>query len=270
MHMGATVALPKGVHVQTYIPRLRRVRLWSLLTLIGAMTLALSIALNACGGASSVTQVVGAPPDVWDAPPVGQDFASGPAGAIALKWSDFTPQQFRIYFVFRPSKQVDAPSHPIALRITASSSLASHPATPPVPLAATIQTLGQIDEYTVGVMHIEHLNRADQLVTLAITPSLVGAATWRLSPIHQRIYEPHAQTATGVFGAYSDGLPEAQWHWPVVLQGELELSYVKVVLPGQPVANHSYVFVRSDSSANVQVMSKAQYIALAGADNFTP
>jgi hypothetical protein len=48
------------------------------------------------------------------------------------------------------------------------------------------------------------------------------------------------------------------------------VSYVKVVLPGQPVADRSYVFVRSDDPSKVSMITKAQYLAIAGQVNFTP
>jgi hypothetical protein len=241
------------------------------------LSLVLTFALSACGAASSPGVVVGVPPDVWQPAPSGQGFASGSAGAIALKWLEYTPQQFRLYYVFKPSDQgtqASTPAQPVALQVTGSASLPGSPTTPAIPLPVTSQTLGQIGAYTIGAIHIgrfdhtgQPVNRAGQIITVAITPSLPGAATWRLSPIHQLIVEPHAQTARGGLGAYPDGLPEAQWSPPV--QAQL-VSYVKVILPGQPVADRSYVFVRSDDWVKVQVISKAQYIALAGGENFTP
>jgi hypothetical protein len=230
------------------------------------LSLVLTFAMSACG-ASSPRLVVGAPPDVWQPSPPGQGFASGPAGAIAVKFIEFTPLQFRVYYVFKLSSQAASQTSPVTLRVTASSSLSASPSTPVVPLTSAIQTLGQIGDYTIGVMHIKHLNRAGQVITLAITPALPGAATWHLSPIHQLIYQTHADTATGAAGGYPDALSEAQWYGPV--QAQL-VSYVKVVIPGQPIADRTYVFVRSDDWVNVQAITKAQYIALAGTGNFTP
>jgi hypothetical protein len=241
------------------------------------VSLVMAVTLSACGYVPQPQRqvVVGAPPIVWQPAPPGQGFASGAAGAIALKWLDFTPQQFRIYFVFKPSGQAPPPEPPVTLQITASASLPVSPTTPAVPLAATLQTLGQIGAYTIGVLHIgrfDHagqlVNRAGQIISMTITaPALVGAAPWRLAPLHQLIVEPHAQTAWGALGAYQDGLPEAQWSGPV--QAQL-VSYVKVVMPGQAVGARRYVFVRSDGPVTVQVISQAQYLALAGGENFTP
>src|SRR6185437_3524184 len=202
------------------------------------LSLVLTIAMSACAGARpDPTQVVGAPPIVWDNPPPGQGFASGPVGAIALKFIEFTPPQFRVYYVFKLSSQADPQTHPVTLQVTASSSLSASPSTSVVPLTSAIQTLGQIGDYTIGVMHIAHLNRAGQVITLAITPALPGAATWHLSPIHQLIYQTHADTATGAAGGYPDALSEVQWYGPV--QAQL-VSYVKVIIPGQPVADRTY------------------------------
>lgn len=201
----------------------------------------------------------GGPPAIWEGQP-NQGIAIGPAGTFALKFIEFTPKQFRFYYVFKTS-------HQAPLQVTASSAIPANTSMPVIPLATTVQTLGRISEYTIGVIHVQHLNRAGQIIMLAITPALAGAATWRLEPFKQLIMEPHSQTARGGIGVMPVGLPEAQW------SGEYQeqlVSYVKVVIPGQPVADRTYVFLRSDDPVVVKVITKAQYIAIAGPANFTP
>ncbi|MEO7002410.1 MAG: hypothetical protein ABI068_11355 [Ktedonobacterales bacterium] len=228
----------------------------------GAALLALLLlsSLSACTVFTSQTSILSVPPPiVWQMQPH-QSFASGPVGTFALEFVDFTPQQFRFYYAFKSPHQAD-------LRVSASSSLAGRGAASVMALATTVQPLGQIGDYAIGVIHVEHINRAGQIISLAITPTVANAITWQLAPFKQLIVEPHAQTARGGIGIMAEGLPEVQW------SGELEeqlASYVKVVIPGQPVTNRTYVFVRSDDPVVVQVITKVQFIAIAGSANFTP
>ncbi|HLY31322.1 MAG TPA: hypothetical protein VKQ36_09855, partial [Ktedonobacterales bacterium] len=160
------------------------------------------------------------------------------------------------------------------LQVTTSAALSSHPAAT-TSLTATNQTLGHIGAYTVGVIHVARRSQAGQIITLQIMPltsSKVGSdITWRLAPLRQIMAEPRPskarfELATDASGR-SNGLPEAQWSGVNKLQ---QVSYVKVVIQGQQVADRSYVFVRSDDPVVVKVITKAEYLAIAGPNNFTP
>lgn len=91
--------------------------------------------------------------------------------------------------------------------------------------------------------------------------------TWRLSPVKQLITQPHANSARTGVGWDPVLLPEAQWSAEVMPQ---LVSYVKVIIPGQPAADRAYIFLRSDDPVVVTIITKAQYLALAGSVNFTP
>jgi len=203
------------------------------------------------------------PPIEWTLTQPNQTFALGAAGVFALKQMDINPKQFRFYYVFK------AQQPKITLRMAASAYQATSPSEI-TPLATADQVLGQIGSYIIGVAHIARRSHAGQIIQLQITPiTATGSAetTWRLAPIKQLIAEAHADSAWSGVAPAKDPLPEAVW------SGELEaqlVSYVKVIIPGQPVAKRTYVFLRSDDPVIVKLITKAQYLAIAGPDNFTP
>jgi hypothetical protein len=140
-------------------------------------------------------------------------------------------------------------------------------------LATTVQLLGQIRDYSVGVIHVEWANNTSQFIGLqltAVSPAEVRVGTWQLAPLQQLFSDPLYGRASGGedYPIVASGLPEADWV-PVV-EGVQVVSYVKVMLSGQSVADRSYVFVRSDDPATVTTISKAEYLSLAGPANFTP
>jgi len=204
------------------------------------------------------------PPQLWQVQ-LNQTFVTGTEGAFAIKWIGITPQQFRFYFVFTTD-------HDRNLRVAASSLLPtqSSDATIVIPLLTTVQTLGQLGSYTVGVAQVERRSQVGQTITLAITPvALAGAdaPTWRLSPMKQLRVETHVATSRSWLTTNPNGLSEVEWSPSFMSQ---KVSYVKVIIAGQAVSDRSYVFVRSDDPVVVKVMSKADYLAIAGPANFIP
>jgi hypothetical protein len=196
----------------------------------------------------------------WQEQP-GQLAATGPAGSFAVKWIQVTPQQLQFYYIFLSTQHN-------SLQVTASASHLSN-TTSARSLATTVQVLGQISGYSIGVIHVDWANHVNQLIGLQLTlvsPTGAPAATWQLTPLQQVSSDPHPDGRFQIDTSDS-GLPEADWF--VAHMGAHTVSYVKIILPGQPVADRSYVFVRSDDPLTVTVITKAEYLAIAGPENFT-
>lgn len=194
-----------------------------------------------------------------------QTYVKGAEGALEIKWIEITPQQLRFYYVFTSN-------HSINLRVVASSALPteSSDATIVTLLATTVQTLGRLGSYEVGVAQVEHRSQSGQTITLAITLvplSGTSVTTWRLAPLKQLRPEPHVSTTRSVLRTNSNELSEAQWYGPVMAQ---LVSYATVILPGQLAADRSHVFVRSDDPVVVAVITEPEYLAFAGLASFTP
>jgi hypothetical protein len=198
-------------------------------------------------------------PIFWQTQP-GQLAATGAAGTFAVKSILITPQQIQWYYVFL-SKQHNR------LQATASTSHLAN-TTAASSLATTVQLLGQISDYSIGVIHVDWADHVNQVIGLQLTAvSSTGArvGAWQLTLLQQVDPDPNP----GWFGINTggSGLPEAVWR--MVPMGGTTVSYVKVIIPGQPVADRSYVFVGSDDPVTVQVISKAEYLRIAGPANFT-
>lgn len=238
----------------------------ALLALIFCATLGAS--LSGCVPFVSNTQVATCANSPCPGPPfpfaerLSEMSASGAAGSFALKMIDINPYQFRFYYVFKSPQ-------PIGLRVATIAELTASPTT--IPLTTSVQVLGHIGAYTAGVIHVTRARNSAQTITLYITPfatsGSVAFPTWSLAPMSQLNGSADAARIWGGLGANPNDMPEAQWSPPVMTQ---EVSYLRVVISGQPAASRSYVFVRSDDPVRVTVLSKAEYLAIAGTVNFTP
>jgi hypothetical protein len=192
-----------------------------------------------------------------------QVVATGTAGMFVIKRIEVTSQQVRFYYIFQST-------HHDSLRVIASVSLPSNPAAARS-LAAADQVLGQISAYTIGVIHVARINRTNHLIDLqltAVSPTGAGVDTWHLAPFKQLMLDPHPGSGWYDFRAITTALPEVPWY--DVFEGMHRVSNVKVIIPGQPVADRSYLFVSSDDPVKVLVITKAQYLSIAGPANFTP
>jgi hypothetical protein len=249
---------------------LKRICLWSrneqkMTPLALLLCLCMCLGLGACSGPSDRSCTCAdcpcPPPIIWVLQPT-QISAMGPAGMLAVKWIDITPKQFRFYFIF------DAPKRSTLL-MSANATMQSNPSST-TRLTSSVQVLGEIGSYMVGVMHVARTNRVGQIIDLQITPvspTQASLSSWSLAPLKQVSQDWHADSAWYEFNGRNNALAEATWYGPVM---EQLVSYVKVILPGQSVADRSYVFVRSDDPAKVSAITKAEYMAIAGAVNFTP
>jgi hypothetical protein len=133
--------------------------------------------------------------------------------------------------------------------------------------------LGGINDYSIGVIHVDWTNNVNQLIGLQLTvvsPAGARAGAWQLTPLQQT--RPDSNPGWVILNTDANpsdtALPEAVW--TTVVMGGTTVSYVKIILPGQPVADRSYVFEGSDDPATVKVISKAEYLRIAGPANFTP
>lgn len=239
---------------------------WATLLALACCVLA-SLSLGACASSQTTLQTCTAcgPPVDWELQP-GQAVATGAASTFALKWVEVTPQQLRFYYVWlsTPHNQLQAAA---SVSYPTNTSVVSSPPT-------SVQVLGQIGDYAVGVIHVDWAENVQQLIGLeltAVSASGVHVSTWHLTPLEQlhpdRLYHTGGGQMTMGVPPNEEGLPEAVWL--EVVEGAHLVSYVKIVIPGQPVADRSYVFVNSDDPVTVTVISKAEYLSIAGA-NFTP
>ncbi|SRR5260370_40351749 len=181
-------------------------------------------------------------------------------GVFALKEIEITTaKEFRFYYVFQSS-------HQETIHVAAVSSL--NAGQQPVSLSATVLSLGAIDNYSIGVIRVQYLDRVGQTITLSITSPEEGSVRWQLTPLKQQLAEPHPEG-----GGYY-GFPVDQQIFPAIIwsgprsgpAGPLQHSMVSLF---KNAAGTRYIFLQVDYSGKIAVITKEQCIQLIGEQNCT-
>lgn len=68
-------------------------------------------------------------------------------------------------------------------------------------------------------------------------------------------------------GGRDRGLPEVDFYGPVMRE---QVAYFRGPAPKQQGVSRPYVFLRMDDPVVVSVITQAQYISIAGSENFKP
>lgn len=181
------------------------------------------------------------------------------AGVLAIKEIEITTQkEFRFYYVFQSS-------HQGTIHVTAASSL-NTTQTQPIILSATVQSLGIIDGFSVGVIRVHYLDRAGQTIALRITSSGSGNASWQLTPLKQLIAEPHPEGGSFYSFPIDQHLfSEIIWSGPI--SGVAGPSQQSMVAYFKNAASTHYIFLQVDYAGEVAVITKEECVQLVGAQN---
>lgn len=199
-----------------------------------------------------------APPVVWTTQqPM---LVQNSAGVFALKEIEITTaKELRFYYAFTSS-------HQGTIRATAVSAL--NAGQQPVSLSTMVLPLGTIDDYSVGVIRVQYLDRVGQTITLSITSPEEGSARWQLTPLKQQMVEPHPEG-----GSYY-GFPVDQHLFPAIIwsgprSGPAGPSQHSMVSLFKNAAGTHYIFLQVDYSEKIVVITKEQCIQLIGEQNCT-
>ncbi|MEO8970835.1 MAG: zf-HC2 domain-containing protein [Ktedonobacteraceae bacterium] len=188
----------------------------------------------------------------------GQFFAQNTEGTFSIKYMDITNQEFHFFYAFR-SPHEGVPGVEVV----------SYPASNPralTKLVTTVQSLGYLGGFNVGVVHARGLNRVGQIIALQITPPGKNTPTLRLAPLKQLLNYPFDSSRTyWGFPVEQTGLPEVFWYGPVMMEN---VAFFKSGNAKQPGGHVTYIFVRLDDPIVVKVITQKEYLAIAGQQNF--
>ena len=190
-------------------------------------------------------------PNVWTTQqPV---LVQNSAGVFALKEIEvISVKEFHFSYVFKSS-------HQGAIHVTAVSSVNGGQGQS-INLSATVLSLGRIDDFSVGVIRIQYLNRVGQTITLRITSSEEGTANWQLAPLKQLVAEPHP--TGGAFYRFPVDqriFPEIIWSGPWT-----ETVGLSMVAFFKNAASTRYIFLQEDDTGKITVISREECIRLVG------
>lgn len=168
-------------------------------------------------------------------------------GVFALKEIEIiTGKEFNFYYVFQSS-------HQGTIHVTAISSLNAAQAHP-ITLSATVLPLGTIDNFNVGVIRVQYLDRVNQTITLNITSSSEGSVNWQLTPLKQPTADPHSKGGAFYELAVDQHLfPQIIWFGP-----SSGIAFFK------NRAGTHYIFLQVDYFGKIEVITREKCIQLAG------
>lgn len=188
----------------------------------------------------------------------GQFLAQNTEGTFSIKYMDITNREFRFFYAFR-SHHGGIPNVEVV----------SYPASNPgavTKLVTTVQSLGYLDGFNVGVVHARGLNRVGQIIALQITPLGKNTPTLRLAPLKQLLnYSFDSTRIYEGFPIEQTGLPGIFWYGPVKME---QVAFFKNTVSNPPGGHATYIFVRLDDSIVVKVITQEEYLAIAGQQNF--
>ncbi|MGB8346557.1 MAG: zf-HC2 domain-containing protein [Ktedonobacteraceae bacterium] len=190
------------------------------------------------------------PSNVWE---VEQDqtIARNAAGTFAVEYIDVTKKEFRFFYAFSSQYQGSPRIEVISSPPSGSKAV--------MQLITAVQPLGSLDSFNVGVIHAPLLDRAGQLLTIQITMPGQHTPTWHLAPLKQLLKEPNPSNPA-YYGLYLDQtkFPSITFYGPVM---EQQVAFFRDAAP-------DYIFLRLGSTGPVQIITKAEYLAIAGPKNF--
>jgi hypothetical protein len=202
------------------------------------------------------------PPKVWILQQ-GQTHLQTSQEVLCLKHITITGKEFQFFYAMKANQE----GSPDVLVISSSVPLGGASFAPRTQLRATLQSLGSLGEYEVGVIHASWLNQPGQIILLQITfPG--RKAHWQLAPLKQVTDEPHMGKSRHELIANLTELPEVKWYGPVTKARVAFFSRRDAA--GQPIPGISPVFLRMDDPMLVTTISQAEYLSLAGLRNFAP
>jgi anti-sigma factor RsiW len=180
-----------------------------------------------------------------------QTIVRNTAGTFMVEYIDITKKEFRFFYAFSSQYQGDP-------RIEVLSSLPSGSSTA-MQLVTTVQPLGNLGSFNVGVIHAPLLDRTGQLLTIQITMPGQHTPTWQLAPLKQPLKEPDPSNPPH-YDLYLDQtkFPSITFYGPAT---EQQVAFFK-----DTASNH--VFLRLGDTGPVQIITKAEYLAIAGPKNF--
>jgi hypothetical protein len=189
-------------------------------------------------------------PRIWDMPQSQTYFQQG--GLIFnIKWIEVTAQEFRFFYVLKAgsgehlhaSVHVVDPDHPLARALQTS-----------------VQPLGMLGVFHIGVIHAQLTNRAGQTLSLALRwEDRTQNITWTLTPLKQINEDPRGEYAdlwadqTQLRAVILIG-PEA----PGGIRTPLMAAFSSVVTHGSSHTRQS-IFLQVSDPLKVTLITKAQF-----------
>ena len=176
---------------------------------------------------------------------------------FSLKEIEISSQEFHFFYAYTFS-------HPGLPSVTTTSNLEGNSALP-LQLETRVQPLGVLGNVNIGVIHARLVNRVNQSIELHISPPGDSTQHWKLAQLKQVINEPHPGESTYRFwDLHPLGIPTIAFYVPITTG---QVAYFRLVQPAHSTSHPVYLFLRMDHPTLVSLITKEQFLAIAGPGN---
>ncbi|HLZ58916.1 MAG TPA: zf-HC2 domain-containing protein [Ktedonosporobacter sp.] len=199
------------------------------------------------------------PPIIWQVQSE-QTFARSSEGIFSVERIALTSKEFHFFYVFKSSIQKDPKVDTLSLCPTCNRG--------PLRLTTTVQPLGQIGSFMVGVIHASFSNTVGQSISLQITLPEKKTVAWKLDILKQLgLQGPIQPDGPGFFNTEQNNVAPVTFVGPVRRQ---LVAYFGSTTPLDGQTGASHVFLRLDDPITISVISQQDYLAIAGPENYRP
>ncbi len=198
------------------------------------------------------------PPTVWEALQ-GQNVVQDASSLFLLLRIITRPHVFRCFYLWNSSEKG-------ALKVDALSSILStgaiRPPEDPIQLTTEVHSFGSLDDYELGVIYVHRESRPGQVLTLSISYPGGRNLPWTIHPLKQLRDEPQGSRGGVNWADMRKYLPaEIEILGPVMHE---QVMCFRRKVPEKNAENVQGIFILENDPERVQVISRADYLAIAG------
>ncbi|GER92260.1 hypothetical protein KDW_64220 [Dictyobacter vulcani] len=187
-----------------------------------------------------------------------QDAISNRDGFFSLLGISINKEEYGFFYVYRANQGTIRP------RLTVTTYQTDKPRTL-TNLPTSIQVLGHVGPYEAGYIYAPATDHVQQHVMLrAFKPGQTSVA-WQLTPLIQIMPISHMDSSWTFLYVDQKAHPEIQWTGPIRKQA---VSLIKYTPTGARKASPIYMFFLGKDSHTLRIITKEDYLKLAGPENF--
>ena len=200
------------------------------------------------------------PAAVWELQK-GQMLAEIQEGTFCIKFLSIVQMDMGFFYAFK----VNGASQPVLPDVVATSVLEVDGGLIQKTLPVQVESLGYLGAWNVGIMHVQWIDRPEQVITLTITQAGNASPVWSLQPLKQN-YQPQETRNLYISAPESDepGCAEIEFYGPVL---KYRIAFLRLRQNGQPVKEVAPIFFRiprTHEGVQAILLSQEEYLAFTG------
>lgn len=200
------------------------------------------------------------PAAVWELQE-GQTLAQNTEGIFCIKFLSIVYRDMGFFYAFK----VFGTSQPAIPDVVATSLLEVDGGSIQKKLPVQVESLGYLGTWNAGIVHVQWIDRPEQVITLTATLTGNTPAKWSLQPLKQG-YQPHEARNLYISTPAPDepGSEEIEFYGPVL---KYRVAFLRLHKNGQPVSEVTPIFFRiprTHEGVQAILLSQEEYLSFTG------